>query len=206
MAHVRQEPRLGLRRRLGLLLGLHQLELRHLDLGNIQYADLPEMPVVIEKGDDIHKGEYRVILPGRERELPLPAAGAFALGLLFDIPEELDMLLRKKTVHGSAHDLALVLYFQQLHRPVVAIRDDQRLRIEDEYPVERGIVDGIHELLLLEDGFLVIPVDPDYRKGEERGQQEGQQQVAVIEPAEHIGDMNLVVVLLRTLVETEQQT
>jgi hypothetical protein len=80
--NLRLSPRGGL----CLLFGLHQLELGHLDLGNIQYADLPETPVIIEERDHVDKGEDGVVFAGSKGQFALPAADVVRLfigGILF---------------------------------------------------------------------------------------------------------------------------
>ena len=186
------------------MLGLHELELGHFDLRDIEYADLPEMPVIIKERYDVHEGEDGIILFGGKGQLTLPGAGLFTFRFLFHAAEELDVFFCKQTIHRRADNLPLVFDLEQLDRAVIAIGDHERLGVEDKDPIEGSIIDRVYELFLLEDRLFVIAVDAYDSEREEGGKQQGQDQVAVIKPREHVYDMDLVVILLRTIVITEK--
>src|SRR5208283_1936384 len=63
----------------------------------------------------------------------------------------------------------------------------------------------VHKLFFLKDREFIVPVDPEDRIGKEGGQQQRKDQVAVIQLVEHVGDMHLVIVLLRTEIVAEHQ-
>ena len=52
---------------------------------------------------------------------------------------------------GAPTIMRFVFDLQQLHRPFIAIGNDQRLRIEDEYAIQRSIEDRIDKLLFFQD-------------------------------------------------------
>ena len=173
MAHIGQEPGLSPRGGLCLLFGLHQLELGHLDLGNIQHADLPETPVIIEERDHVDKCKDGVVFAGSKGQFALPAAclRLFIGGIFSNTVKQPQVLFGEQVVYGRADDQRFVLDLQQLDRAFIAIGDDQRFRIQDEYAVKGSIENSIGKLFFFQDSRFIIPVDAENGIGKEGGQQ-----------------------------------
>src|ERR1700679_735955 len=108
------------------------------------------------------------------------------------------MFLRKEAVHGHAHDLFFIFDLQQFNSAIIAIGDHQCIRIQNKDAIQGRVVDSVHKLFLLHDRLLVVAVDAYDGDGEECSEQQGKQQVAVIQPAEHMCDVNLVMIFLGT--------
>ena len=81
------------------------------------------------------------------------------------------MFFGEQVVYGRADDQRFVLDLQQLDRAFIAIGDDQRFRIEDEYAVKGSIENSICKLFFFEDSRFIIPVDAENGIGKEGGQQ-----------------------------------
>src|SRR6185437_7954786 len=205
VAHIAEEAGLGLGGGLRFLFCLHQLELRHLDLGNVENADLPEMPFVVEERYHSHEGEHSIVFFGCQRQLALPAIAALVFHFLVHAAEQLDVFFGEQAVHGSADDLFFIFDLQQFYGAVVTIGDHQRLRIDDKDAIERGVIDRIDELFFFEDRLFVVAVDPHDREGKEGREQQRKYEVAVVERRVQTCDMHLVMILLRTLIVAKGQ-
>jgi hypothetical protein len=115
------------------------------------------------------------------------------------------MFFGEEAVYRRADNMRFVIYFEQFHRSVIAVGDDQGFCVQDEDTVQGGIEDGIHELFFFQDGIFVVPVNPDDGIGKESSQQQREDEVAFIQTVEHVGDMDLIVVFLRALIIAKKE-
>src|ERR1700722_11230663 len=115
------------------------------------------------------------------------------------------MFLRKEAVHRGAHDLFFIFDLQQFNSAIIAVGDHQCICIQNKDAIQGRVVDSVHKLFLLHDRLLVVAVDAYDGEGEECSEQQGKQQVAVIQPAEHVCDVNLVMIFLGTDIIAEKQ-
>lgn len=194
MAHIGKESGFGLRGNLGFLFGLHQFELRHFNFGEIEDAEFPEAAIVVGEADDVDESKDSCILSRGKGQLALPGAGPVAVEIFFDPFEEVDMIACEKAFHGRAYDIFFLIDLEEFQCAIVAIGDDEFVGVEDEDPIQGGIVDGIYEMLFLQDRGLVVPVDTQDGIGEKGHQHKGDRKISIIEFGEKVYDAYLVMV------------
>ena len=91
------------------------------------------------------------------------------------------MIFGEPILNISTFYFPFIFYLKKFHGPVITSGNGPFLRIHDKYAIERGIINSIHKLFLLQDGHFIVPVYPKNGIGEKCCQHERDGQVTIVQ-------------------------